>query len=295
MTLVFTDGIPGLEGLFEWTTAHRSALTAVLNDYDATPWRAILDPEEGVGGLHGKADLEDLRSKKQGRTGELLGPASKSGKTRTFPVILQAKSKTELRRGEMVLESAFEDDNEGRMRIRLLWEDEDDYWWFDGRVLSFDFIEKQQQDDEAVWPYQRAAQLGIRSSDPLRYWSHPISGGPNATQVTVANPGTRVDPQITVETDGGADVNIRNTTLGLNLKIADPGAGVLTYDFARRIIWRNDPGDEPFVDGEAVTRRLLTAQSTWWNPGMPGIDRGSNQINLTAGGTSIAVAFFPGL
>lgn len=303
MSAAFTNGIPGLEAYRVWTTGHRSGLTATLNDWAATGWRVIL---EDITGEHGSADAEDSRSKKLGRIGENRGPVYLGGRTLAYTGRIEATTVLNLRAAELALEAAFEErDLPGTMRLYWAWEaigptpgpeGPGPHWYLTGRVIDYQPDEQQTTGNDAIWPYQRAFTLGIRCDDPRRYWHEAITGGPNSTSVTVSNPGIDADPIITVETAGGGNVNITNTTLGVNLKWDGSlfGSSVVTFDFARRLIWVNDPGDTPFEDGDAYTELLLTAQSTWWNPGVHGIDRGSNTITLT-GGTSIAVEFQPGL
>jgi hypothetical protein len=92
-------------------------------------------------------------------------------------------------------------------------------------------------------------------SDPRVYWSHAVSGGPNSTQVTLTNPGRDTNPLVTVTTSGSADFTIYNDTITRHLKLNASvlaATKVVTFDFQRRVIWANDVGDVPFVDGAEI-------------------------------------------
>jgi hypothetical protein len=296
MSHAFTDGVPGLEAIHKWTSGHRLAPTTTLNHL--TPSQVSRVKLDNIDGLHGRPEIEDRRQSHLGRHGELIGPAYEPGRTITYTGQIQAKSALELRKREMALNEAFEERLlEGAMQVLI--DDQVgtplDYWIFTGRVISFDPDDQQQHNAQATWPYQRGFTLGIRCSDPRVYWSHAISGGPNASQVTLTNTGRDTNPLISVTTDGSTDFTITNTTITRHLKFQAStlaATKVVTFDFQRRVIWVNDVGDVPFVDGYEYTELLLTAQSDWWDPGVPGIDRGSNQINLTGTGADDLTVYF---
>jgi hypothetical protein len=295
MSRAFTDGVPGIEALHKWTSGHRLAPTVTLNDYSATPWRVTLT---NIDGLHGRAPIDDARDPHRGRGGSRVGPGREQDRTITYTGVIQAKTAISLRQAEQAIDEAFEErDLEGVMQIIIAGAigTPVDYWAFTGRLLSFDPDDQQQHNAQATWPYQRGFTFAVVCSDPRVYWSHAVSGGPNSTQVTLTNPARDTNPLVTVTTSGSADFTIYNDTITRHLKLNASvlaATKVVTFDFQRRVIWANDVGDVPFVDGAEIGYLLLTGQSDWWGPGVPGVDRGANTIRQS-GATDISVFFTP--
>lgn len=286
---VGAGGILGIEGRHQWNGG------IVLGDLSVSPRVKI----EEISGLRSLAEGEDNREGAVGRRGEVTRNSFRRGKTLAYELLLQARSLADLRGLASDLAAAFDDLGEGRMLVTPHPEYAAGFTrYFRARALSLD-EGPEILNPQARWPYQQSFALGLRMSDTRFYEPQAviastsavvISGGlappftppillPDTTEgagsVNLENHGNAATDPIVDIFGPVADPVLTNLTAGRTLAFTGveiSGGAFLRIDFWARTVKLMGTSD--------YRARIDWNASDWWNPGVPGLAPGENQIQL---------------
>lgn len=234
-----------------------------------------------IGGLHALGDHEDPRSPHRARIGETPYPTSQNGITRPYEGAIVAPTMPLLRALRTRMLAAFSDlSAEGYMDIIPQVGDTSPTARFYAKPLQLDIDDEITTDPNGL--FSRAYLLGLRASDPRKYFPSLAVSETGTSSVAVTNAGDApADPVITI-TGASGDVAISDGTR--TLTFADVPSGTLIVDFA----------SSPRTAKVSTTNVALDVpNSDWWDPFVQGIAAGATVTVAQTGGTGITVAFTP--
>jgi hypothetical protein len=281
---VIADGVPGLEvtHLLERLFYEGPNYTFMLNDRDARPSHVRLTEIKGWSSLD---EGDDNREARVGRRGENIYPSAARGKTIVYVGELRSKTLTGMRQLISELSKVCSTDRSGELHIKI--QDPDVPWFYDARVIDLEIDDKQDKNLDSVWPWTRAFQLSLRSSDGRFYVDNGGSshgGNASGALIHVNHEGSSpTDPAFTVHATGGlvllSNLSIKTpndpeAVAFCQLRLEGVPAGILTVNFATR---------EILLEGSDASKYMNIGLSNWWDEDQAGILPGDNELTVTGG------------
>ena len=264
------EGVPGLEGRH------------VYRGFTLQGYHTVRMPcarVRKITGLHGRADSDDNREPLRGAPGERVLPSHMRGRTVIYEGVLQGRTLTELRQLAWGMRGAF-GATTGEDWMHVTTPRGGVGWYALMRPIDLSIDDEQTMGEQQLpSPWQRPFTLTMRASKP--YWAsdppQADSGLSSGTILTRFNEGNYpADPIITMSSMGETVVAERvggPEPRKLTFSNLDSMGGVVSLDFGARTMFTSLGGD--------AGRRLVMAQSNWWDDGATGMRVGQNDIRVT--------------
>lgn len=293
------DGPGGLNHNHRWNGSFS------FNNKEANMPRVILDPEEGIDGLHDTPDHNDKKEDRTSQIGEGLYPTYPRGKTIVYKGELEAADEHGLNRLRQDMRSAFMLGLSSPKLVEIIPNAAfgDGVWGYFARLLPGGLSIPEKIHRSRFHPhgaFARTFQLSLRMFDPrflLVSGYQEFLDNDTFTYLTVPNYGAPADPKFTINIPvAGEEITLRSNTVvtpsgNARLRFRSdlaPGqipVGTLVVDFAAG-------ARQALINGNDAMAYFDSDYSNWWDEFIDGLAPGNNDITVEGSG-QWDVEYFP--